>query len=84
MKEEKTGEVFGPSKIAAWEAVKSTLISRTIYLLPVFFVPAIWNAALKSMHLMPKAKTPLGNAIEATGVAIGLMIAMPTNCAFYP
>ena len=44
----------------------------------------MWNAALKSMHLMPKARTPLGNIVEATGVAIGLMIAMPTNCAFYP
>ena len=77
-------ETFGPSKIAAHEAVKSTIISRTIYNSPVFIAPALWNMALKKMNLMPKPKTPLGMLVEGTGVAIGLWLAMPTNCAFYP
>ena len=84
LKEEKTGQEFGPSKIAAYEGVKSTIISRSAYLIPVFFVPALWNMALKKMSLMPKARTPLGNVVEATGVAIGLWLAMPLNCALYP
>ena len=33
---------------------------------------------------MPKPKTPLGNFVEVFGVALGLGIAMPVNCALYP
>jgi hypothetical protein len=33
---------------------------------------------------MPKPKTPLGNFVEVFGVALGLAIAMPVNCALYP
>ena len=84
LKEEKTGLEFGPSKVAASAAVWSTIWSRTAYLVPIFFTPALWNLALKKMNLMPKPKTPLGIGVEACGVALGLWLAMPLNCAFYP
>ena len=38
---------------------------------------------MKSMKMMPKG-TLLGNVVEATGVALGLYIAIPLNCAIYP
>ena len=84
LREEKSGLEFGPSKVAASEAVWSTIKSRTLYLLPICFVPALWNHALHSLKMMPKAKTPLGVCVESAGVALGLWVAMPINCAFYP
>ena len=84
LKEEKTGEEFGPSKIASSEAINSTLISRTIYAMFIFGTPLFWNTALTSMKLMPKAKNPLRVPVEVAGVAFGLWLAMPVNCALYP
>ena len=84
VKDEKSGIKFGSSKVAAREAINKTMISRLIYLIPVFFVPALWNMGLKRLKLMPKPKTPLGNLVEIAGVALGLSIAMPINCALYP
>ena len=34
--------------------------------------------------MMPKPRSPLGNFVEVCGVALGLAIAMPVNCALYP
>ena len=59
IKEPKTGEEFGPSKVASSAAVYSTLLSRTIYTAPIFFTPLLWNTALTKMKMMPKAGTPL-------------------------
>ena len=84
LKEEKTGLEFGPSKVASSAAIWSTIWSRTAYLAVIFFTPALWNLSLKAMSVMPKPRTPLGNAVEVCGVALGLWIAMPLNCAFYP
>ena len=36
------------------------------------------------MRMMPKPRSPLGNFVEVCGVALGLGIAMPVNCALYP
>ena len=84
LKDPKTGLEFGPSKIASSEAVWSTIKSRTAYLVPVFFVPVIWNTMLQSVRMMPKPATPLRVVAESVGVGIGLWLAMPLNCAFYP
>ena len=46
LKDSKSGLEFGPSKIASSEAVWSTLKSRTAYLVPIFFVPVVWNTML--------------------------------------
>ena len=84
VKDEKSGAEFGYSKLAAREAITSTMISRATYCVPIFFMPAIWNLGLKKLKMMPKPKTPFGNIVELCGVAIGLTIAMPINCALYP
>ena len=84
VRDENTGTEFGSSKIAAQSAITSTMFSRLVYCIPIFFVPAIWNLGLKSLKLMPKPKTPLGTFVEVLGVALGLGIAMPVNCALYP
>ena len=58
--------------------------SRVIWAIPIFFTPAIWNMTLEKMRLMPKQRSPLGNFVKVCGVALGLSIAMPLNCALYP
>ena len=74
LKEEKTGEEFGPSKVASATAIYSTLVSRSIYAIPIFFTPLLWNTALQKLRLMPKANTPLRVAVEVSGVALGLWL----------
>ena len=72
VKDEKTGQEFGSSKIAANEAIWRTMYSRAAGCFPMFFVAPAYNFALKSMNLLPKPKTPLGYAAELGGIAIGL------------
>ena len=36
---------------------------------------------MKKIGLMPKTKNPLSIGLEAIGVAFGLYLAMPVNCA---
>ena len=84
VRDDKTGTEFGNSKVAARDAIKSTMFSRLVYCLPIFFTPAVWNLALNKLKLMPKSKTPLRIMVEVCGVALGLGIAMPINCALYP
>ena len=54
LKDSKGEQEFGPSKVASSEAVWSTIQSRTAYLVPVFFVPVLWNTMLQNLRLMPK------------------------------
>ena len=84
LKDEKSGLEFGPSKVAAEQAVWSTIWSRTLGTVPVFLFPILWNTTLKTMKLMPKPKTPLGNIVETVGVALGLAMYMPLSCSLYP
>jgi sideroflexin-5 len=84
VKDKQTGEEFGMSQNAASEAITSTLQSRVFYIVPIFFVPFFWNMAVKKANLMPKPLTAAAVAVEAVGVAIGLYIAMPLNCALHP
>ena len=84
VKDDKTGEEIGMSKVAAQEAILNTCKSRMSFIVPIFFVPFFYNMALKSVRLLPKAHTPLAVAVEAGGIALGLYLAMPLNCALYP
>ena len=60
------------------------MYSRAVGCCPMFFVAPAYNFLLKSMNLMPKPKTPLGNIVELFGIAIGLWITQPANCGWYP
>ena len=46
VKDEKSGVEFGSSQTAAKTAIRNTMFSRTIYTIPIFFVPALWNMTL--------------------------------------
>ena len=78
-----TGEELGKSKIAAREGIKRTMISRATYCIPMFVTPAIWNMCVSSSRMYKSGR--LGRiALESVGVALGLYIAMPINCALFP
>ena len=84
VKNEETNEEMGISKIAARTAINNTVLSRIAYVCPMFFVPALWNLALTSAKVMPKQLGVGRVVLESLGVAIGLYIAMPVNCALFP
>ena len=84
VKHEQTGQEFGNSKVAAREAITKTMLSRASYCVPIFFFPAVWNLAIQKLGKAPKPRTLMGNCVEVIGVALGLAIAMPVNCALYP
>ena len=50
----------------------------------MFFVPALFNFALTKARLMPKNVGVTRILLESLGVALGLYIAMPINCALFP
>ena len=60
------------------------MISRAVYSVPIFFVPAFWNLAFRKSRINPKPGTLFGNFVEILGITLGLAIAMPINCALYP
>ena len=68
VKDEK-GTSYGMSKVAAGEGIFSCIKSRAAFNVPIFFAPFFWNQAVKSLNLMPKAKTPAGVLVEFCGVA---------------
>ena len=82
--DEATGEVLGNSKVAAEAGIYKTIMSRFTYCLPIFFTPALWNMALSKAKVMPKQLGVGRVVLESLGVAIGLYIAMPVNCALFP
>ena len=49
----------------------------------MFFVPAFWTLILTKAKLMPKSMGVTRICLEACGVALGLYIAMPVNCALF-
>ena len=53
-------------------------------MVPMFFVPALCNLALTKANVMPKKLGPARIILESMGVALGLYIAMPVNCALFP
>jgi len=82
--DEATGEVLGNSKVAAAAGIYKTMWSRVTYCIPIFFTPALWNMALSKAKVMPKQLGVGRVVLESLGVAIGLYIAMPVNCALFP
>jgi len=72
------------SKVAAKEAITNTLLSRMCYIVPIFYVNFFWGLGLKKMNLFPRHGTLPWLLVEVSGVALGLYIAMPLNCALYP
>ena len=59
------------------------MLSRATYCIPMFVVPALWNMLVSQSRLY-KANRTGRIALEALGVALGLYIAMPVNCALFP
>ena len=84
VKDRETGQEVGVSKIAAQKGVYLTMISRVVYGIPIFIFPGIWNAFFNKVGLLPKTMNPQRVLIELLGVAAGLYIAMPLNCALFP
>lgn len=84
MKDSESGQELGVSKIAAQKAVYSTMISRVVYGVPIFIFPGIWNACFNKLGLLPASMNKRRVVIELLGVAVGLYIAMPLNCALFP
>ena len=84
VKDGTTDEELGVSKIAAKTAITKTVYSRIAYVFPMFFVPAFWNLCLSKANLMPKQLGFTRVVLECIGVATGLYIAMPVNCALFP
>ena len=78
------GTELGLSKKAAAQGVYKTMYSRMTYCLPIFALPALWNVLLTKAKLMPKSLGVTRIALESLGVALGLYIAMPVNCALFP
>jgi len=83
VRNEATGEDLGLSKAAATSGIYKTMMSRVVYCLPIFFVPAGFNTILTKMHLMPKTMGLTRVIMECACVAVGLSIAMPLNCALF-
>lgn len=84
MKDKETNEEFGVSKLAAKQAITDTVISRIVYVVPMFLVPALCTLALTKAKLMPKRLGPTKILLEAIGNAAGLYLAMTVNCALFP
>ena len=78
------GNQIGLSRVAAKEAINKTLISRIVYVVPMFVVPAAWNCLLQKSKLMPRRTGVTRILLESLGVAAGLYVSMPINCALYP
>jgi len=57
---------------------------RCVYTIPIFFTPAVWNLALSKAKMMPSRMGLTRVLLESMGVALGLYIAMPVNCALFP
>ena len=83
VKNEATGEVLGKSKVAAKQGIQKTMLSRATYCVPMFVIPALWNMLVSNTRLY-KGNRVTRVALEALGVALGLYIAMPVNCALFP
>ena len=60
------------------------MVCRSTYTIPIFFLPALWNLALSKAKLMPARMGFTRVMLESLGVALGLYIAMPVNCALFP
>ena len=58
LRDDKTGEEYGMSQVAAKEAITNTIYSRIAYILPIFTTPFLWNMTLQKMGLFPKRKGP--------------------------
>ena len=84
VKNAETGEELGMSKIAAKTAITNTVLSRIVYVVPMFFIPALGNIALSKAGLMPKTMGMTRLLLESFSVGLGLYIAMPVNCALFP
>lgn len=50
----------------------------------MFVVPAAWTILLAKSNLMPKRMGVMRLLLESIGVALGLYISMPINCALFP
>ena len=83
VKDAATGEDFGQSKAAAAAGIYKTMICRVVYCIPIFFTPALYNMILSKAGLMPKKMGATRVILETLGVASGLSIAMPVNCALF-
>ena len=78
-------EVVGKSKEAAKKGIIQTGWARVIYCLPIFFVPPVLQAGLKSIGLI-RATTPIAikNILDIGTIACGLTLGMPLCCACFP
>ena len=50
----------------------------------MFVVPAAWTLLLKKMRMLPGRMGWPRVVLESLGVAAGLYVSMPINCALYP
>ena len=84
VKDEATETEYGLSKTAAQTGIYKTMMCRVTYVVPIFFVPAAFNALFTKANIMPKRLGLMKILLETVGVTAGLLIAMPLNCALFP
>jgi tricarboxylate carrier len=79
-----TGDVLGVSKAAGFEAVKSTIVSRSCFLpiFPLVIPPAVMLMARKLKAV--QASRPLSLVIEVTTITCCMGLGLPCALAIFP
>ena len=61
------------------------MASRVAYCLPIFFGPPLAMAAYRYIGILkPNSSVLYTNALDIFNITIGLLVAMPLNCAVFP
>lgn len=78
-----TGENLGTSTIAAKKAINQTIMTRWLYLLPTFCMSPLLQVLFSAAKLMPR-RGRMKTAAELTFIIMGLNLAVPIGCGFFP
>lgn len=76
-------EEVGKSKVAAENGIYKTIQCRWIYLVPIFFAQPVLETCLRKANMMPKSG-PLKRVVDVAAVGLGLWMAMPLCCGYFP
>ena len=74
---------YGKSKKAGRKAILQTALSRVILPIPVLVFPAIGNALLAQIRLLPKTGTTAAKLVELSLCICSLTFALPMSIALF-